>query len=268
MKLCISTLGCHDLGLKEILEIAEKYDVSAVEVRGMEGKMSNDEIECFDEMHAEKTKAEFRQANVKPLILGTSCKFHDSEKLSSMLEKSYQEVNAAKRVGFQAIRVFGNLLTESKHQCIAQVAGALDQVCQYAQTYHLQVYLEVHGDFNTAEVLEELISKMVHKENFALIWDIYHTHSVYGKNWAEFYHALKPWIAHVHLKDCKGTQLVLPGDGELELAAIIKTLLLDGYQGYFSLEWERKWHPELPELENALENFRIMLNKHHIQIER
>ncbi len=268
MKLCFSTLGCHDLGLKEILKIAEKYDVSAIEVRGMDGKMSNEEIDCFDEIHAEKTKTEFKQAHVKPLILGTSCKFHDSEKLSSMMEKSYQEVNTAKRLGFQAIRVFGNRLTEQRCQCIKQVASALDQLCQYAKTYSIQVYLEVHGDFNTVEVLEELISKMMHKENFALIWDIYHTHAVYGKNWLEFYEAMKPWIRHVHIKDCKAGQLTLPGEGELEIVSVINTLLKDGYQGYFSLEWERKWHPELCELDTALKALITLLKGHQIQIER
>jgi len=26
-----------------------------------------------------------------------------------------------------------------------------------------------------------------------------------------------------------------------------------GYEGYFSLEWEKKWHPELPVIEDALD---------------
>ena len=32
-------------------------------------------------------------------------------------------------------------------------------------------------------------------------------------------------------------------------------MLEDGYDGFFSLEWEKKWHPELPPVEDALERY-------------
>ena len=35
----------------------------------------------------------------------------------------------------------------------------------------------------------------------------------------------------------------------------MEKLLSDGYKGAFSLEWEKKWHPELPPVETALERF-------------
>ena len=37
------------------------------------------------------------------------------------------------------------------------------------------------------------------------------------------------------------------GDGDIPIAAIVKKLIEDGFDGYFSLEWEKKWHPELPD---------------------
>ncbi|MNF96335.1 hypothetical protein D3C84_791220 [compost metagenome] len=38
------------------------------------------------------------------------------------------------------------------------------------------------------------------------------------------------------------------GEGQLPLASIISTLQNSGYDGYYSLEWEPKWRPELKEL--------------------
>ena len=32
-------------------------------------------------------------------------------------------------------------------------------------------------------------------------------------------------------------------------------LLDDGYDGYFALEWEKKWHPDLPEPEVEYPHF-------------
>jgi hypothetical protein len=33
----------------------------------------------------------------------------------------------------------------------------------------------------------------------------------------------------------------------------VDRLLADGYDGYFSLEWEKKWHPEIGNIEPAMD---------------
>jgi len=33
---------------------------------------------------------------------------------------------------------------------------------------------------------------------------------------------------------------------------MLRALASRGYQGYLSVEWEKKWHPEIPEPEVAL----------------
>ena len=67
------------------------------------------------------------------------------------------------------------------------------------------------------------------------------------------------WIAHVHVKDATRTdpegttwQLVLLGEGEVPVAEQLRVLRQRGYEGYISVEWEKKWHPEIPEPEVAL----------------
>jgi sugar phosphate isomerase/epimerase len=83
----------------------------------------------------------------------------------------------------------------------------------------------------------------------------------------EFYTAMKNYITHTHFKDhVRGTpgdertyKLVRIGEGQIPIKAIVKQLLADGYKGYFSLEWEKKWHPELPGAEIAYPDFiRVM----------
>lgn len=39
---------------------------------------------------------------------------------------------------------------------------------------------------------------------------------------------------------------VIPGQGELDLRHMIELLAQDSYRGYLCLEWEKKWHPEIP----------------------
>ena len=38
MKLCFSTLGCHDRTLEEIFSLAKKFNIDALEIRGVNGK--------------------------------------------------------------------------------------------------------------------------------------------------------------------------------------------------------------------------------------
>lgn len=35
----------------------------------------------------------------------------------------------------------------------------------------------------------------------------------------------------------------------------MKTLTQNGYEGYLSFEWEKKWHPELPDASEAFPAF-------------
>ena len=41
----------------------------------------------------------------------------------------------------------------------------------------------------------------------------------------------------------------------LPLKAAISRLRQDGYEGFYSFEWEKRWHPELPEPERALPRY-------------
>ena len=41
----------------------------------------------------------------------------------------------------------------------------------------------------------------------------------------------------------------------LPLKAVISRLRQDGYEGFYSFEWEKRWHPELPEPERALPRY-------------
>lgn len=257
-KLCFSTLGCHDKTFDEILELANKYAIKAIEVRGIDHEMSNDKIAVFSDDNYQLTIHKFKMNHVQPLILGTSCKYHQDDTRNKMIEKSKQEILLAQKLGFKAIRVFGNLIQEDELTCIHKVSEALNQVCAFADDKNIQVFLEVHGDFNTIDVLKPLIDQISYN-NFGLIWDVYHTHHVYGSNWKVFYEAMKPFIKHVHIKDAIKRQLVLPGEGEIAFKDIMDYMVKDGYDGYFSFEWERKWVPELCELDIALEKLTEIL---------
>ena len=260
MKLCFSTLGCTEQSLAEVLALAQAYHIHALEIRGLNGIMDNRRIEALSHDHREQTLAMFAQSDVVPHVLGTSCSFHNADKYAAAVEEGKACIDIADRLGIPYIRVFGNNLIgdteEERADCIARVAAGIAEVCDYAAATSVTVLLEVHGDYNKIETLKPITNVLSDRANFGLIWDIAHT-KAYGDEWSAFYRVFKPYIKHIHIKDhvVAERKLVLPGEGDLPILPIVRTLLADGFDGYFSLEWEKKWHPELPEINVALEHF-------------
>jgi sugar phosphate isomerase/epimerase len=68
-----------------------------------------------------------------------------------------------------------------------------------------------------------------------------------------------PWVRHTHLKDSRvagaGRRYVLTGEGEVPVREQFAVLARHGYRGLYSLEWEKRWHPELEEPEVAIAHY-------------
>ena len=66
-------------------------------------------------------------------------------------------------------------------------------------------------------------------------------------------------IRHVHLKDvtweAEGFRYVATGEGQFPFNILFDSLGGIGFDGFFSFEWEKLWHPELAAPEIALPHF-------------
>lgn len=266
MKLCFSTLGCTEQSPEQTLSLANAYQIPALEIRGIGGVMDNRAIDALAPANTAQTLEMFAKSHVVPHVLGTSCSFHNPDKYAAAVEEGKACVEIASRLGIPYIRVFGNNLvgetSEERAACTARVAAGIAQVCEFAADTAVTVLLEVHGDYNKIETLKPITDALSDRPNFGLIWDIAHT-KAYGDEWSVFYQEFKPYIRHIHIKDhaLASGKLVLPGEGDLPIVPIARKLLEDGYDGYFSLEWEKKWHPELPDINVALEHFVAVMNQ-------
>ena len=261
-KFCFSTLGCLELTLEEIVALAKKYNLSAIEIRGIADEMDNTKIECFLPENAENTKKFLKDNGIEIIGMGTSAccdaiGFKDEE-----IEKLYREIDVASRMGIPNIRVFGNNVKEEYENVLKAVLDALTKACDYASDKNVNILLEIHGDFKTVEYVMPVVNAMKEYKNFGILWDVAHSDVAYKENWMEFYKEIKPYVRHVHVKDHIRApfKIVTPGEGEIPFVDICATLEKDGYDGYYSLEWERKWHPHLDEITVALDALLGILN--------
>ncbi len=248
--LTFSTLGCPELTFEEILKLANAYGLSTIEVRGILDRISIDSIDILQPENRAKTKKMLADADVSICVLGCSASFH-GEHEAALREVAFASETASE-LDIPYIRVFGDMCKNER--MLEHVVFGLNKACDIASLYGITVLLETHGEFNRADLIELLFSKLG-KLNLGIIWDIEHTHRA-GENAYDFAKKMLPYIKHVHMKDVsKDGELCLPGKGVLCLPDVYKHLTSLGYTGLFSLEWEKRWHNELPKIEKALDAF-------------
>jgi fatty-acyl-CoA synthase len=77
-----------------------------------------------------------------------------------------------------------------------------------------------------------------------------------GESPADVVRALGAAIRLVHVKDARRLgddwELVPLGDGDVPVRESFDVLRAHGYDGWLTVEWEKRWHPELAEPELAL----------------
>ncbi|MDD5898658.1 MAG: sugar phosphate isomerase/epimerase [Clostridia bacterium] len=266
MKLAFSTLGCPDWRMEQILDAATRLGYQGVELRGVQGGMEPGEIACLQGENRGKTLRAFADCGIELCVYGTSVHFHDPETLEQHYQKALQALWFCADCSIPMMRIFGNeVQPETEQAQLDQIARTFDKLCREAERLHVQPLLEVHGNLTTIERLR-YVAERVDSPTFGIIWDVGHTHAVYGTRVDTFYQALKPWIRHVHMKDAihengRLHHLCAVGQGHLPLRQIVKMLEEDGYPGYYSLEWEKRWHPELEEPEIVFPAYTEWMNR-------
>jgi sugar phosphate isomerase/epimerase len=158
-------------------------------------------------------------------------------------------VELAAAWGAPIVRVFGGEVG-----ALDDVARRLEPTLERAGELDLTVALETHDDFSSAELVAELLRR-VGSPSFAAVWDVHHPYRV-GESPQDVVRALGTRVALVHVKDARrrgdGWELVALGDGEVPVRESLGVLREAGYEGWLTVEWEKRWHPELAEPELAL----------------
>lgn len=257
MKLAFTTLGNPDWSFDRTIDEASRLGFEAIEIRGIEGKMLAHEITQFFPENIEETQRKLIANNLKICGFGTSISFHDPDRFDFMIIEGKTAIDVCEYMGIPFIRVFGDKIYEQtiRDEVIQRVIKGIGELCSYASGKNVKVLFEVHGDFNTIENVMDVANGLKDSPEFGILWDIAHSDRSYGDDYEKFYAQIRPFISHVHIKDHSRDDgkynLCLVGKGDIPIRHIIRTLISDGYSGYMSLEWEKRWHPRLEEPEIA-----------------
>jgi sugar phosphate isomerase/epimerase len=257
-----STLGCPTWPWSRILDFAAEHQFASIELRGILENMDLTKVPELAPDHIGDARRQLAAHGLSVSCLGASAHMHEMDpvKHAAQLDEARAFIDLAQSLGAPYVRVFGDQYVAGvpRDQMLAHIAGALRSLGDYARSKAVTVIIESHGDFTDSPALLEILQR-ADSPNVALLWDAHHTF-VSGKEQPEdTVRQLGRYIRHTHLKDSipAGTdrRYVLTGTGEVPVKRQIAALAKIGYRGFYSFEWEKRWHPEIEEPEVAIAQY-------------
>lgn len=262
-----STLGCPRWDWLEILDFASGHGYAAVELRGLQDTMDLPQRSEFSPAQLATTKAQLAQHELVISCLGSSANMHemDATKRTVQLDEGRRFIDLAHALGAPYVRVFGNEYVPgvARDEMLTHIARGLRELGDYAQGKSVTVLIESHGDFTDSPSLQSLLERAA-SPNVALLWDAHHTFVSGREEPEETVRRLGSYIRHTHLKDSVAAgndrRYVLTGTGTVPVRRQVAALQKIGYRGFYSFEWEKRWHPEIEEPEVAFAQYATVVS--------
>ena len=273
LKLSFSTLGCPDWSFDKIIDFARDNQYSGIEVRGILRQMDLTLVPEFS--NSESIKATLKKMNdrgLKFVDLGSSCALHfpKGEERTKNLDEGKRFIDLAAKLNCPYIRVFPNQIPKDRdrQETLNLIIDGLKELGAYASNTQVTVLLESHGELIYKKDLL-FVMEGAANPHVGLVWDVCNMWIVTKEPPEEVYASLKPYIHHTHIKDLKiengKEEYVLLGTGIVPIFQAIDLLYKNNYPGYYSFEWEKLWHPEIPDPQIALADYPLAIKKHFRQ---
>ncbi len=252
-----STLGCPEMDLDGAIGLAARHGLHNLELRTL--RNTNDLPAWFEEHYGEPEglAAHLKRRRIKICVLDTSFRLIGANDIDRAELARF--VRWADGADVPWLRVLDGGRTGDEAEA-KEAAETLQwwRDLRIKNNWAVDLMVETHDGFVTADSLQRLIA---HAPRVCLLWDAHHTWKRGGEPPTKTWKTARNHIVHLHVKDSVSRPTpdgshpytyVLPGDGEFPMAELRQCLQADKYNGVISLEWERMWHPYLPELDKAL----------------
>ena len=286
--LAFSTLGCPDWSFDEIVARGVEYGYDGVEIRLIERETDLLKRKEFRSPELAARKRQLADSGFRVCGLSSSVRFEETDRTvrEVQLAAGRAYCDLARELGAKFVRVFGDMLRPGEDDApqLEWIASGLQSLGEYASTVGIDILIETHGDFCRSGNMVALLSRVT-SPSVGVLWDTHHPWRFHGESIADTWAALKEWTRHTHWKDSvtrptvseqsvsavaaaeiaaasklaratntghQHADYALFGGGEFPARECLTRLLSDGYSGWFSLEWEKMWHPQIEVPEGAV----------------
>ena len=254
MKFTLNTLGAPKWDLELTARNARAYGYAGVDLRLLDG-----EVITLESIRAnqKRLRALFPADELPVAVLATSVRLATADPAvrKKTLDEAREWIDLAAGLGVPVIRYFAarnppELDLEASIQAVGEM---LAQLADPTTQAGIKIGVETHDEFAHANTVAKAL-ELAPSPAVGAIWDMYHTARM-GETPAQALDAIGDRVINVHLKDARrtadGWQLLLLGEGEIPVKDALQQLNARGYDDFISVEWEKKWHPEIAEPEVA-----------------
>ena len=272
-KIAGHTMGTPEYTVTEAIELFHEIGLDGAEIVIQDDYKSGLPTDCPQEL-LEEVKACAQANNIDIIALTPyNSRFNslDEEVRQSEIKAIEKVIDYCEFFGAKVIRIYGGNIApgeedhwEEKHLRLVQSMRALGDAAAKKG-----VTLVIENHFNTmtmsAKQTADTIREIGHP-NVKILYDQANLTFTGNEEWQEAIEIQRGLVGHMHVKDLvfKGqnrafvgnddvshpdedsrnviTRIV--GEGIIEWPAILRQMKADGYDGWLSLEYERRWHPD------------------------
>lgn len=234
MKLALLTYNmAAQWDLDTLLENASALGFEGVEFRTDRQHAHGVEVETTAAERAQ-IKARCQDAGIEIAGLSSGCQYDspDEHELAANIQRTQEHLDLCAELGTGGVKVFGNNLHVDEgipqEDTIKQIGAALGECARYAEQLGVKVRFEMHGNFQTPELCNELL-KLADSDGICLIYNC-NPADVADGSIRQSYAAVAERVCHVHLHDL--------ADPQWPYLELVKLLVADGYDGWCSAELE------------------------------
>lgn len=256
-----TTLGCPTWDLKTIARNLAEYGYDAVDFRGLGQHLDVTTAPEFTS-GLQESKRILGDAGLEVSCISSSICICDKDRLGGNLDEARRTLALARELGAPCVRVFGGGDVEAcARPALADAAAeTMEKMLALDGAAAIGWCVETHDHWVGADDIALLLDRLP-VSAVGVVWDVGHTPRITKERPADSWAAYGRRVLNTHFKDAvydpghahamdDGWRYVYLGEGTLPLAEAVNVMALHGYDGFLTLEHEKRWHTQLPEPED------------------
>ncbi|MBC8571195.1 AMP-binding protein [Zongyangia hominis] len=249
MKLAFSTLGCPDFDWSDIYSMAKDFGFQGIEMRGLGDDIFAVNAKPFREDQLPKTVAQLKKMRLEICCLSSGCSLRYADKAEETYEELISYIDLASKLGTPYIRILADRHADIHGEVDDNfILSSLRRLIPYAEEKNVTLLVETNGVYTDTARLRDLLDQ-IDSDNIGALWDMHHPYRFGGETPEQTVQNLGAYIKYTHIKD---SVLVdgkvcyrMMGEGDLPIDDIMLALRSINYEGYISLEWLKRYAPDL-----------------------
>jgi sugar phosphate isomerase/epimerase len=266
VRVAFSTLAFPDAALASAVSLGRRWGYAGVELRLIDGELIDPSMSAADRA---RVMATVTAAGLPVVAVDSSIRLTSDDDPGPQLRRFLE---LASDWEAPLVRVFGGPLAPAgpaRQEQLRAAARVLASNAPLARRLGVAIGVETHDDFSASSVVAELLAladaEGADPKWVGAVWDSHHPYRM-GERPADVYANLGRRILLAQVKDARRKpdgdwQLVLLGEGEVPVIQMLRLLMQGGYRNWISVEWEKRWHPEIEAPEIALPQHHRVLAK-------